>query len=289
MSLLAAQEAKQKALKLIIDTSTFFGLFGTPPNYLLAVEEFQKAGNLYRSLNHSEEAIVCFCHAAECHKQLNSTYLAAKALETAAALAQKAQSEKLVDLYMEASTLYLLGNAPDRACEMLEKAAIGAKEPGKSIELFWECIRLYESEDRIKLSLDAFRRFIAFCIKSDNVGEAIQVSQKFADVYRLLGNKDLYCRQILTSVILCMSIGRGDRAQELYQSACTHLGMESSPEAELCLSLFNANDVDSLNSALGNLIIRYLDVEVVRLTKQLKPIKITMNSIQDEIEEEGYL
>ena len=116
-----ARETEEKGIQLLLNTSFLFGLFGSSPNYIQAVEEFQHAANLYRLEKNELKAIECFGQVAYCHEQLNSHYLGAKALETAASICKTPCKQS--DLYYRANELYILGMSPDKACEMIEKAA----------------------------------------------------------------------------------------------------------------------------------------------------------------------
>jgi tetratricopeptide (TPR) repeat protein len=285
-----ADESRKKAEKWMVNTSSFFGLLGSSPNYLQAVEEYQKAGNLYRNAGKLEDAVDCFIKAAGCHKELNSMYLAAKSIETAAQIS-KGNPLKQSELYSDASKLYYFGNAPDRACEMLDKSAqaLETVDVQKAILKYWESVGMYESEDRLSFSIDSIKRFMVFCIKSNQCEEAIKVSLRIQQIYEKLQNRDMYYRQVLSSIVLCLSLGQSERAQDVYRQSCTSLSMESSPEADLCLSFLNADTEEGLKVAVEHPTIRYLDVEIVRLTKTLKPAANVYKSLQDEIEQEGYL
>jgi hypothetical protein len=116
-----AKEKEEKGSELLKNTSFLFGLFGSSPNYLQAVEAFQQAANLYRLEKDDLKAIACFEKVAYCHEQLNSLYLGAKAIETAASICKTPSKQS--ELYYRANELYILGMSPDRACGMIEKAA----------------------------------------------------------------------------------------------------------------------------------------------------------------------
>ena len=80
---------------------------------------------MFRNSKDYQHAIESFLKAAECHRNLDSIFLAAKALETAANLLYQhlQQPEKASDIYRQCSDYYIAHGSPDRAAEMLEKAA----------------------------------------------------------------------------------------------------------------------------------------------------------------------
>jgi hypothetical protein len=44
--------------------------------------------------------------------------------------------------------------------------SLEAVDQKRCVELYWECIGLFESEDRIRFGVDALQRFCSLCIKS---------------------------------------------------------------------------------------------------------------------------
>jgi gamma-soluble NSF attachment protein len=80
---------------------------------------------MFRNEKAYDHAVKAFLKVADCHRQLDSIYLAAKALETAAnILAQNLnQPEKSVDIYKQCSDYYIAHGTGDRAGEILDKCA----------------------------------------------------------------------------------------------------------------------------------------------------------------------
>ncbi|KAJ3000999.1 hypothetical protein HDV02_000068 [Globomyces sp. JEL0801] len=118
-------ESKQRADKACENTTSFFGLLGSEPNYILAADEYTKAGNSFRGSKAYGQAVECFIKAGECHQKLDSFFLAAKSYETAALVLEKNmdQFEKASSIYKKASMFYVPGGSPDKAGEILEKSA----------------------------------------------------------------------------------------------------------------------------------------------------------------------
>ena len=159
-----ADQLYDKATQSIQSSTYFYGLLGSPPNHLQAVQDFQQAANLYRSTN-PQKAIESLVKASECHVHLNSSYLGAKCLETAASLST--DNDQKPNLYIKSSEMYL-ETSPEKACEMLEKAAQSyeSTNPVESVKVYWRCVSLYEEEDMARFSLDAYRRFLGFCLQT---------------------------------------------------------------------------------------------------------------------------
>ena len=119
------------------------------------------------------------------------------------------------------------------------------------------------------------------------IEEAIRVSNKIQEGYQTLGNKQMYYRQVLSTMILCLSIDKVESAQETVNCA---RGMDASPEFQVCMDILNASNQDEMIQAVNHPIIAYLNVQIVRSSKLLKPTGSNrMESLQDHVEEEGYL
>lgn len=303
MSKSQAIAAKQKGDKLIVDTSSFFGLIGSSPDYILASEEYSKAANMFRNLNEFDQAADCYIKASECNKQLGSFYLAAKALETAGGVISKSNAEKAAMLYKQAGELYNLSNNPDKSCEILEKAAQTEPDFQKALEYYLEALALYESEDRTRFGLETFKRCISFCCKHAKFKNAIQVSQRLEEALQKMKNSSMYHRQVLSSILIQLSQGEFLDAEMKWSKACgryielTRLSIENSEEGTICVELLQAfenGDQEEFNRVLSAHLINYLDFEIIKLARAIVVPTIQIKSeqllnLQDEIEEEGYL
>lgn len=145
------------------------GLFGfgqAKPDYDVAMDAFTQAGNLYKAAKNNSCAADCFCRAAECQYQVNSLFLAAKSYETGAVL--MGPGPKASDIYKKASNCYLMHGSPDRAAEMLEKAADAVSDdPAQCVQLLKDACEIYQQEDRMQYGAEVFRKTIAFCIRAN--------------------------------------------------------------------------------------------------------------------------
>ena len=130
--------------------------FGQPkPDFDIALDHFTKSANLFRSQKLNKEAVDAQLKVAECHTNLNSLFLSAKAYETAGQLSQDPSHFKL------ASDQFTLSGHPDRAAEMLEKAALLSKVP-ESLSFFAQAIEIYREEDRLRFGVETIKKAIAY-------------------------------------------------------------------------------------------------------------------------------
>ena len=103
-----------------------------------------------------QEAIDALLKSAECHTALGSNFLSAKSYESSGQLSQDPNHFKL------ASDQFIISGNPDRAAEMLEKAALLSQLP-ESIAYFNQSIEIYKEEDRLRFSVETFKKAITYC------------------------------------------------------------------------------------------------------------------------------
>ena len=77
------------------------------------------------------------------------------------------ESEEAIELYRRASNFYLENSSPDKAAEVLVKAAkiLEDKEPEKAIEFCNDACTIFETEEREQFASSTFKYAIGIAIK----------------------------------------------------------------------------------------------------------------------------
>ncbi|KAJ3270538.1 hypothetical protein HDV01_007741 [Terramyces sp. JEL0728] len=273
-----AQEFENKARQQLKDSSSFFGLLGSPPNHMQAVEDFQTAANLYRNQKHP--------------------YLAAQATLTAGSLLEKANPERSASIYKQASNLFYQGNSSDRAAEVLEKGARALELTNKkrAFEMYMESINLYEQEDHIQTGINTYSACLAFTLRSGMREEALQVSLRMQEAFYKIKRQTSCYRQVLATVLILLSDSKYVDAFNAYTEAQKY-GLDQTEESAVILSIFNA--VETADQEMMDMTLtqnRYLlENEVLKLNVNVpaQPMQLfkssNLQALQDEIEDEGIL
>ena len=121
--------SKQKAMECLEtarkaeNKTSFFG--AKKPDYETALVNYTEASNILKSLKEFPLAVEATLKVAETHKAMNALFMAAKAMENAATMAQVNlnQLKESSNMYQQASELYLSNGSSDRAADCLEKSA----------------------------------------------------------------------------------------------------------------------------------------------------------------------
>lgn len=206
--------------------------------------------------------------AAECHKNLNSIFMAAKALEGAAHIAnqQLNQLQLAGELYKRSSDHYLAHGSADRAAEALEKAAKAWEtvDGAKAIEFYTEALNLIESEDRPRAGIDIFKKAISYATKCAAWDVAIGFSKRLVELYIKLDQKHYLSKSILTTIILCLAKDDVNQAENTYHSYSSGQfgSSEEAKVAGMFLEAIEEGNSDLLKSAAQSSSVRFLENEV---------------------------
>ncbi|KAH9274241.1 hypothetical protein BASA83_003233 [Batrachochytrium salamandrivorans] len=294
-----ADDLMKAGAKALTKTS-FFGK--SKPDYDDALQNFEQAANLYRTQKDYTSSVEALHQVAECHRNLSSVQMIL--------LAQ-------APVYRQASEYFLAQGSPDRAGEMLEKAAKAYEsvDAGTAIEYYTESCTLYEEEGRLRFGVDTFKRAVGFCIRSQRFEQAVALSIRLENGYLKIDNQPLFNRQALTNVILQLSVGNEAMAQQRLDESMQKNGRlcqtDEGQVAQDLLTAFQTGDAALFEGLMRSSSIRFLDNDVGKLVKALKidpskaparggggnssqvdaPIPETMETkaLQDELEEEGFL
>ncbi|KAI8922460.1 soluble NSF attachment protein [Powellomyces hirtus] len=289
-------------------------LFGKQkPDWDMAVQNFEAAATCFKNARAYDYCVEAYVKAAEGHRQLDSLFLAAKALESAATIAgqQLKQPAQSADLYRQTSEFFLAQGSHDRAGEALEKAAkaLETTDVNKCIEFYDESCRIYEDENKLRFGVDTFKRAIGVCLRNQRYDKALELSGRLSDAFSKLEQRPNFCKQALSSIVILLA--KGDEAgadNHLAMLAGQH-GFAQSEEGGIAQALIEGmqnGDQEALNGALKRTAVQFLDNEIARTARELKapagrgpgqksqpppekPASEAVKQLQDEIEEEGFL
>lgn len=301
-------EFKQRGDEAIKDKSYLFGLMGSQPNFMIAAEEYEKAAGMFKHQKLFEKSFECYVLTGQCHQKLHAYFLAGKAFESAALLAEKYLNDpkRAADLFKLAADQSVLSNTPDKAIDLLVKAATVLEhvENSKSLLYYEQAMSLIEQEDRIRVSNSVFTKAIGFCIDQKLFKEAISISSKLEAHFQKLGNANQFRRQVVSSVLIYLRLQDEEKGLDLWNRAClSDPQLNTCDEGELIQELLQAfascNQEDFEKVVNNNKLIPYLDNKVSKMAKEIIVSTKSSNKIassnanltklQDQIEEDGYL
>ncbi|KAJ3179444.1 hypothetical protein HDU85_004854 [Gaertneriomyces sp. JEL0708] len=293
-----------------INKKSFFGK--AKPDWDVASQCFQDAANAFRSAKAYDLAINAFSQLAESHRQLSSLFLAAKALETAATIAeqQMRKPQDAAELYKRTSEFYQAQGSGDRAAEALEKAARALEEtdPQRCLEYYEEACAMYEEENKMRFGADCFKKAIGVCLRKKRYDKALQLSHRLCDAFIKINQIPNFCKQALSTVIILLAMGDLQGARQSSDTFSGTAGFGQSAEGNIARAILDAMDTGDkklLTESLKRPQAQFLDNEIMRLGSELAaslreyvPTKELpqppapaasegFKQLQDEIEEEG--
>lgn len=307
-----AAEHKRNAEEAMKDTSSLFGLFGNPPNLLLACEEYEKAASKYKASRQFQDSVDCYLKNGELHSQLHSNYLAGKAYEAAALIIDKNLRNPAFasEIYVKAAQECIVSsNSPDKVVELYLKSALVLGDLPSAKERFDDAMTLLETEDRIRFGLEAYTKAFGYALRTGSLEEAIKTSKRMEKAYESIKNTTLFRRQVLSTALIYLKLKDEQNALDVWNQGCMRdAGLNTCEEGEAIQELLQAwatCNQETFNQVLQNSdfsrkLLPYLDREIVGLVNRGIEVSTTSSnkiassnanllSLQDEIEEEGYL
>ncbi|KAJ3365262.1 hypothetical protein GGF32_009767 [Allomyces javanicus] len=265
---------RHAALKAI--TKPRFGFFWKPDPET-AAQEFERAATIVKT-ERPDLAMTSFLDSAECWIKADSTYMAAKAFETAAQLATTPavnDPARAATLYHRASECFVLNGTPDRAAEALEKAAKAADAAGQVPQALahWdECITLYQDEERYRIAVDAIKRAVAFAASRNLMDSVLHFLDLQRTAYAKITNANGLSKAVLSLIIVHLAINDGVRASQLFEQAVadTQLARDELHLASSLLDAMDRGDPDALQAATSAQLITFLDAPIVRIARKLE-------------------
>ncbi|KAI9025594.1 soluble NSF attachment protein, partial [Hyaloraphidium curvatum] len=260
-----------------------------------------------------EEAAETYIKAAECYRQLDSMFMAAKATENAASIYVNNLKlpAKASAAYKITSEYYAANGTPDKAADALEKAAkqVEGTSFDTAIGYYQEACELLETEDKGRFATDVYRRAISLLLKNGRLPEAAEFMGRLGGNLRGLGNRTQLHKTALGLVVVRLAMGDEIGAQKAINDGDGFSNSEEGAAANDLLAALTTADADKLQSVLSRHVVSYLGNEVTRLSRTLKvPEGRTappaapapsadelqratgaITDLQDEIEEEGIM
>ncbi|KAG0045960.1 hypothetical protein BGZ83_008834 [Gryganskiella cystojenkinii] len=246
------------------------------PDWDIAAQYYDKAGQSFKAGKSYEQAVQAFVKASEALILATSPFMAGRALENGGNIALQflGQPERAADMYKRASELFIQNMTPDRAAEMLEKAA-KAMEPisiESAIDLYVGACNIYEGEDRARYATDTFKRTISLLVKHKRYEKAVEVLQRLGNVQKDTPNKSAYFKTLLSIIIVQLATGDEVDAGKRFQAFCSVDGFVQSEESAIAHAMLDAyehRDQAYYNQTAARQQVGFLDNEIARLARNI--------------------
>ncbi|RKO95907.1 TPR-like protein, partial [Caulochytrium protostelioides] len=192
-------------------------LFGKPkPDYDIAAHDFENAANCFRSARVYDKAVEALVQAANAQRELQALFMAAKSYESAASLVAQHLNRPAdaAQHYRDASRYFLAHGTPERAAEMLEKAAqlMEATSADDAEQLYDAACAMYIDEDKRRFGVDCHKRATGFAIRQHRLAKALAYSRQLTQLMLRIDNLMGFAKQGLISVLILLAMGRVDDA-----------------------------------------------------------------------------
>ena len=278
----AAMAAAAKCLKT--------GMFSRwKPDWEAAAAEYEKAATAYRVAKNNDLAIDAFVKASEAHERFDSGFMAAKHMETAAALAgggSLRQPDKAAKLYERASVLHQEDARVENAAEALGKAAralegVDAAATARGCTLAIAACDLYAddvhdsdvSEMRIIASLEAYKLAVPYLMRAGAPAKAAALLRRQALVHARLEQPHNLCRCELSAVVAGLAADDFTGAVAGCDAALARGdGFAGTTEAAAATSLidaFSAQSADALAACKADQAFSFLDNQITLAVRGL--------------------
>ncbi|KAJ1796611.1 hypothetical protein LPJ59_003642 [Coemansia sp. RSA 2399] len=249
------------------------GSWFSKPEWDTAAQYWDKAATSYKTALHFEEAIDCHAKASDAFTKVNALYLAAKGYENAAILAEKQLKDhsKAVTYYCKSSDMFRSqGSSPDRAAEMLEKAAKICEDvdTDQAIQLYDAALGIYETEDRGRFSMGTFKKLTSYLIEKNRLSEAADAQMRLYAVCEQINNRYEGNKCCLAVIVLLLAFGdnvaASKRMDEFGQSVSLLHSNEFALADQLLQAYTNGDQEEFVNIARSQKV-SFLDSSISRL------------------------
>ncbi|KAJ2498746.1 hypothetical protein GGI11_008019 [Coemansia sp. RSA 2049] len=248
------------------------------PEWDAAAQYWDKAAVSYKTALHFEEAIDCHAKASDAFTKINALYLAAKGYENAAIIAEKQLKDhsKAVTYYCKSSDMFRSqGSSPDRAAEMLEKAAKICEDvdTDQAIQLYDSALGIYETEDRLRLSMGTFRKLTTYLIEKNRLLEAADVQMRLYSVCDQTNNRYEGSKCCLAVIVLLLAFGDNVAANKKMDEFGQSVSLLHSDEfalADQMLQAYTDGDQQRLTQLALSQKVSFLDSSISRLATRFR-------------------
>jgi len=243
---------------------------------------------MFRAQRSNEHAVQAFMKAAEAHRNSNSMYLSAKCSETAASILEKDNKfEESCNNYELASQGYFMGNSPDRAAAMLINAAkvIEKTSVERAVGYYKRACETVDDGDS-RLAYDTYKKVIVALVKLRVINEAIEIAMRLNAIYIEKQHANALFKNELTIIILLLFNDKFPLAEDTFNMFCGEkndmngtsysdygnkfLNSEEGITADEMLNAYANSDAELMNKCTTKFCVKYLDNEVVKLTRELR-------------------
>eukprot|EP00762_Andalucia_godoyi_P001913 ANDGO_05997.mRNA.1 Gamma-soluble NSF attachment protein len=248
------------------------------PDWDNASQAYEKAALAFRNLKALERAIEAFDLAADANDHANLSWAAGKAYENAAMCCKDVGDlDRLVAYFEKAARAYRLDGKPDKAGDVLKRAAqyIEKTNMEKACDLYKNSLACFVDEDKQHLAAESFRWWVSLLVKSGKLRDAAEAYAFQIPVFIKVDSQHNVGKAVLAQVILCLKDGDISAADQYLRKATEYQGSDAirQNEYELGVELvqaFEDGDEERLNRLRTDQAIGFLETEVARLGKNLK-------------------
>ena len=258
------------------------------PDPEAAAAEYEKAATCFRVAKAVPRAIDAFSKASEMHDKFDSSYMAAKHLETAAFLAGSGglnDALQSAELYEKASVIHQVGGRLENAAEGLGKAARGLEgvDDARAGTLATSACELYDdpdviadaSEMRVLASLEAYKLAVPLLLRAKRFAAAGALLRKQATVHAhpKCAQPHNVARCELAAVVAFLHADDFASAADGMEAACARgdgfAGSEEAEAAEELLGAFTSQSEDAVVACVGRGLFGFLDNQIALVAKRL--------------------
>ncbi|KAJ2234227.1 hypothetical protein IWW45_003565 [Coemansia sp. RSA 485] len=254
------------------------GSWFSKPEWDTAAQYWSKAAASYKTALHYEEAMDCYVKASEAYVHSNATYLAAKSVEDAAKLAEKHLKDQAntISYYTRASDLFRShGSSPDRAAEMMEKAAKSCEnvDTDRALQLYDSALSIYETEDRGRFGIETFKRVTRYLIEKNRIYEAVEIQSRLAAVCQQINNRNELTKTRMCIIILLLAFGDNVAAEKKLDEFGQDVSFARSNEAEISdymIQAFNNGDQETFSELARSQALAFIETSIARLAAKIR-------------------
>ncbi|KAI8867791.1 TPR-like protein [Ramicandelaber brevisporus] len=264
----------------------------TKPDFEVAASNYERAAASFRNAGATQRAVDAYQKSSECYIRARSWFLAGRAQENiAAALLQPQQqhgygansnavidANAIIDAYTRASQYFMQhGQAPDKAAEMLDKAAKicqQCNDADRAIELFGQACQIYIDEDRGRIGMDVFRRAIGHAAQHWKLPEAVKFAEDYLDICSKYSMKSELAKAALMTVVLHLANGSVDGAVNVLDGRKGKSPVDPRDEVvQIAIDLvtaFEQHDGEALARVKKSEHLHYIEPNVARIAQNLE-------------------
>jgi tetratricopeptide (TPR) repeat protein len=230
-------------------------------DYTTAASEFMEAAQLFSQAGQKAEAVDAWTQSGEARLKEHDHFSAARCFESAGDLNRAAEC-------------YQTAGKQDAAVRVWLKQ--GESDGSQSIAAYERVIEMYTVQDPGKaiLAVDVFRSYLSK-VGSDNPTQYLEVSARFAEVLKSVGQLPFVYKEVASQVIVALAQGDTVKAGAILDKAMELDGIMRSGEYSLAHDLYEAmrsHDAEALESVRKRQVLTFLRPEIVRQAKSLRVV-----------------